>query len=103
MADPLCLRCSIDLAHLPGALEHCLRACEPLLTTKQLPETSSANILARRAARLRALTGNDKLKSESEIQQANMTGREIVQMTMIRPFTLNLEPMILGESSCAAH
>ena len=34
-----------------------------------MPETSAANILLRRAKRLRALTGNDKLRSQSEIDQ----------------------------------
>jgi DHA1 family multidrug resistance protein-like MFS transporter len=37
-----------------------------------LPETSADNILLRRAARLRALTGNPNFKSQSEINQANL-------------------------------
>ncbi|KAL9097812.1 MAG: hypothetical protein Q9165_000138 [Trypethelium subeluteriae] len=40
-----------------------------LLWFMTMPETSSANILLRRAKRLRALTGNEKLRSQSEIDQ----------------------------------
>lgn len=42
-----------------------------------LPETSSSNILYRRTARLRKLTGNEKLKCEPEIMAENMTGRDV--------------------------
>ena len=62
-----------------------------------LPETSSAALLYQRTARLRALSGNDKLKCEPEIEGEGMTGMEIVRMVMIRPITLNfLEPMVLA-------
>lgn len=61
-----------------------------------LPETSSTNILARRAARLRRLTGNDQLRSQGEIIQSEMTGKEIAMMTLVRPFQLTIvEPMVL--------
>lgn len=60
-----------------------------------LPETSSSNILFRRARRLRALTGNTKLKSEPEILGEQMTGKDIALMVLVRPFTLNFtEPMV---------
>lgn len=60
-----------------------------------LPETSSANILYRRARRLRKLSGNGKLKSEPEILGEQMTGKEIALMVLVRPFTLNFtEPMV---------
>ncbi|GKT56050.1 multidrug resistance protein [Colletotrichum tofieldiae] len=60
-----------------------------------LPETSSTNILYRRAKRLRKITGNDRLKSEPEIMAEEMTGRDIVMMCLVRPFTLNFtEPMV---------
>lgn len=60
-----------------------------------LQETSSANILFRRARRLRKLTGNEKLKSEPEILGEQMTGKDIVLMVLVRPFTLNFtEPMV---------
>ncbi|KAK5085406.1 GTPase-activating protein [Lithohypha guttulata] len=59
-----------------------------------LPETSSANILYRRARRLRKLTGNDKLVSEGEIAGADMKPMDMVRMTLVRPFTLSLfEPI----------
>src|SRR6266536_2746127 len=60
-----------------------------------LPETSATNILYRRARRLRKLTGNMKLKSESEIMSEQMTPNEIALMVLVRPFTLNFhEPMV---------
>lgn len=55
-----------------------------------LPETSSNTILLRRAARLRALTGDARLKSQSEIDQAKMTSREIATEALWRPFQLVL-------------
>jgi len=55
-----------------------------------LPETSSSTILLRRAARLRALTGNPNLKSQSEIDQAKMTPRAIAIEALWRPFQLVL-------------
>lgn len=55
-----------------------------------LPETSSPNILLRRAARLRKLTGDDRLKSQSEIDQAKMTPREVAVEALWRPFQLVL-------------
>ena len=60
-----------------------------------LPETSSSNILFRRARRLRALTGNQTLRSKSELEAENMTGKEIAMIALVRPFTLNFtEPMV---------
>jgi len=62
-----------------------------------LPETSSANILYRRTRRLRKLTGNDKLTCEPEIEGAQMTGKDIVIMSLVRPFTLSLfEPIVFA-------
>ncbi|RMZ70977.1 benomyl methotrexate resistance [Pyrenophora seminiperda CCB06] len=55
-----------------------------------LPETSSATILLRRANRLRLLTGNAQLKSQSEIDQANLTPRAIAVEALWRPFQLML-------------
>lgn len=55
-----------------------------------LPETSSANILLRRAQRLRALTGNASLKAQSEIDQASLTPRAIAIEALWRPFQLML-------------
>lgn len=60
-----------------------------------LPETSSANILYRRARRLRKLTGRDNLKCEPEVESEGLTGRDLAMTILVRPFTLNfLEPMV---------
>ena len=60
-----------------------------------LPETSSANILYRRTMRLRKLTGNNKLICEPQLIGETMTGKDIVMMTLVRPFTLCFtEPMV---------
>lgn len=60
-----------------------------------LPETSSANILLRRAQRLRKLTGDNRLKAQSEIDQANLTPRDVAIEALWRPFQLViLDPSI---------
>lgn len=59
------------------------------------PETSANNILLRRTMRLRELTGNDKLVCEPELIAQNMTPKDVVMMSLVRPFTLNFtEPMV---------
>lgn len=69
-------------------------ACLVFLTLF-LPETSSSNILYRRTARYRKLTGNQNLKCHPELEAEGMTGGEIAQMTLIRPFTLTFtEPIV---------
>jgi MFS transporter, DHA1 family, multidrug resistance protein len=35
----------------------------------------------------------DKLKCEPEVEAEGMSGHEIVMMVLVRPFTLNLEPI----------
>lgn len=55
-----------------------------------LPETSSATILLRRAQRLRKLTGDDKLRSQSEIDQKNLTPKDVAIEALWRPFQLML-------------
>ncbi|KAI5369488.1 Putative major facilitator superfamily, MFS transporter superfamily [Septoria linicola] len=60
-----------------------------------LPETSANNILLRRTRRIRKITGDDKLTCQPEIVSEQMTGKDIVMMSLVRPFTLNfLEPMV---------
>ncbi|KAI0068449.1 MFS transporter [Artomyces pyxidatus] len=60
------------------------------------PETSAANILYRRAARLRKATGNPNLKSQGEIDVANMSPRDVAIDVLVRPFALNFqEPIVL--------
>jgi DHA1 family multidrug resistance protein-like MFS transporter len=64
-----------------------------------LPETSASNILLRRASRLRKLTGNPQLKSQSEIDQAKMSVNEIVVGNLWRPVQINaLDPAVLFTS-----
>ncbi|OCK82814.1 MFS general substrate transporter [Lepidopterella palustris CBS 459.81] len=55
-----------------------------------LPETSPSNILLRRAARLRALHPSANLKSQSEIDQANLTPSAIAVEALWRPIQLIL-------------
>lgn len=49
----------------------------------------------RRARRLRKITGNKDLKSAGELQQADMTGKDIAMMTLWRPFELNFTQPIV--------
>ena len=61
-----------------------------------LPETSSANILYRRSRRLRKHTGRRDLKCEPELMGESMTGKDIIMMTLVRPFSLTFkEPILL--------
>ncbi len=60
-----------------------------------LPETSAANILYNRAKRLRKVTGNDRLRSQSEIDTAHHTMKDNL-LLLSRAFTLTfLEPIVL--------
>lgn len=60
-----------------------------------LPETSGATILYYKAKRLRKITGNQELRSESEIMQQEMTGAEIAKTSLLFPFVLCFtEPIV---------
>ncbi|KAI5475045.1 MFS general substrate transporter [Pseudohyphozyma bogoriensis] len=60
-----------------------------------LPETSHANILLRRAERLRALTGNLAYRSQEEITNAKRTPGLVFQEAILRPFQITvLDPSI---------
>lgn len=60
-----------------------------------LPETSAANILYNRAKRLRKVTGNHRLRSQSEIDTAHHKMKDNLLM-LARAFTLTfLEPIVL--------
>ncbi|KAG8164622.1 hypothetical protein KVR01_004897 [Diaporthe batatas] len=62
-----------------------------------LPETSTANILYRRARRLRKLTGNVKIISEPELAGQEMSGKDLLTMTLVRPFSLLFtEPIVFA-------
>lgn len=50
-----------------------------------LPETSPSNILLRRANRLRKRTSDAKLKSQSEIDQANLKVWDLIKENLWRP------------------
>lgn len=61
-----------------------------------LPETSSANILLRRARRLRKLTGNKRFMSQSEIDQHNLRYRDIFWDALIKPLEITMkDPAVL--------
>lgn len=60
-----------------------------------LPETSAANILYKRAKRLRAATGNHRLKSQTEVDTTHYTVKDNL-LLLGRAFTLTfLEPIVL--------
>ena len=53
------------------------------------------NILLKRAKRLRKLTGNPHLHSQSELDQAAMSKKEIAYESLVRPILLTTEPAVL--------
>jgi MFS transporter, DHA1 family, multidrug resistance protein len=60
-----------------------------------LPETSASTILLHRARRLRKLTGNNKLKSQGEIDEAHLTVNEVVLNSLWRPMQIAvLDPAV---------
>ncbi|KFZ22912.1 hypothetical protein V502_02608 [Pseudogymnoascus sp. VKM F-4520 (FW-2644)] len=67
-----------------------------LLMFTVLPETSTPNILLRRAERLRKLTGESRLMAQSEIDQAKLSTREVVVDALIKPMEITIkDPAIL--------
>ncbi|KAK9319845.1 major facilitator superfamily domain-containing protein [Lipomyces orientalis] len=56
-----------------------------------LPETSTPNILLKRAQRLRRLTGNGNLKSQSEIDQANMKASTVAIEALVKPWEISIK------------
>ncbi|RGP79676.1 hypothetical protein FLONG3_2230 [Fusarium longipes] len=61
-----------------------------------LPETSGANILLRRAERLRKLTGNQRFMSQSEIDQRHMKVSAIALDALIKPMEITIkDPAVL--------
>ncbi|KAG6354495.1 hypothetical protein INS49_004512 [Diaporthe citri] len=60
-----------------------------------LPETSASNILYKRAKRLRAATGNERLRSQTEVDTTHYTVKDNL-LLLGRAFTLTfLEPIVL--------
>ena len=67
-----------------------------LLMFACLPETSASNILLYRGRRLRRLTGNTLLQSQSEIDQSQLTLNEVWVNTLWRPIQIMvLDPAVL--------
>lgn len=61
-----------------------------------LPETSSATILLRRAKRLRKATGNQNLRSQSEIDQKHLSAKNLTFNALVKPWQINaLDPAVL--------
>ena len=56
-----------------------------------MPETSTPNILLRRANRLRKLTGDKRLMAQSEIDQKGMTPSNILVNALIKPFEITIK------------
>jgi DHA1 family multidrug resistance protein-like MFS transporter len=56
-----------------------------------LPETSSPNILLRRAERLRKLTGSQKFMSQSEIDQRHMTVSGVAIDALVKPLEITIK------------
>ncbi|KAI1090377.1 major facilitator superfamily transporter [Rostrohypoxylon terebratum] len=61
-----------------------------------LPETSTPNLLLRRAQRLRKLTGDGRFMSQSEMDQRNLDKRAVIIDALIKPLEITLkDPAIL--------
>ena len=70
-----------------------------LLLFAFLPETSASNILLRRAERLRKLCGNPQVRSQSEIDQAEMSTRDTAIFYLWKPWQITaLDPAVLFTS-----
>lgn len=68
-----------------------------LFLTFFLPETYGKTILRRKAQRLRALTGNEKIISEGELENKHLTPREVAIDTLWRPIEISIfEPVVLS-------
>lgn len=66
-----------------------------IFLTLFLPETLEANILLKRARRLRKLTGNPCLRSQSELDDDATSAGEVAYESLVRPFVLAMEPAVL--------
>ena len=56
-----------------------------------MPETSTPNILLRRAVRLRKITGDHRLKSQSEIDQAGLKPSKVIVDAFIKPIEITIK------------
>lgn len=62
-----------------------------VLMLLSMPETSTPNILRRRAARLRHLTNEPRLKSQSEISQTGLKPSTIAMDALIKPLEITIK------------
>lgn len=69
-----------------------------LITIFVLPETLHENILFRRAKRLRALTGDQRLASQGEINQNAMKPMDFLVEAIYMPIRISFEPIVLYSS-----
>lgn len=69
-----------------------------IITVFFLPETLPANILYRRAARLRKLTGEDRYKSQGEMDQAAVPAARFMLHSLWMPIRISFEPIVLYSS-----
>ncbi|KAK0239352.1 major facilitator superfamily domain-containing protein [Armillaria nabsnona] len=60
-----------------------------------LPETYGPTILLKRARRLRKLTGNEQLRSQSEKDSEGESFAAVMKEALIRPFILAKEPVLM--------
>lgn len=73
-----------------------ISGCSLLVLSCFLPETYSKTLLYRKAERLRAITGNENITSEGEIENNKMTNRELAIDTLWRPIEISIvEPVVL--------
>ncbi|UZJ56273.1 hypothetical protein CBS101457_005593 [Exobasidium rhododendri] len=63
-----------------------------------LPETLPANILYRRAQRLRKLTGDNRLRSQGEINQSKLSATHFFVEGLYMPIRISFEPIVLYSS-----
>lgn len=57
-----------------------------------LPETLHSNILYKRAARLRALTGREDIKSHGQREQESVSFGQVMKNSLMRPLQLMTDP-----------
>jgi MFS transporter, DHA1 family, multidrug resistance protein len=61
-----------------------------------LPETSAENVLLRRAQRLRKVTGNSKIRSQSEINRKGTKFGKVVLDALVKPLEIMVkDPAVL--------
>ena len=73
-----------------------ISGCSLLVLCFLLPETYSKTLLYRKAERLRAITGNENITSEGEIENKKMNKRELAIDTLWRPIEISIvEPVVL--------